>query len=187
MKEENRKEILIKETIIKDAKNIATSKYMLPMILVLFGVVIEIIVMYSFGLTYTENILVLLVSLFVLLFVIFKYAKVVAKISNDEIVITKDVLISCEDGCDQSITTVTRPVGTAFLNLFSNESKFALNFKCYGTFRIPKGVNYQESKMYSMDAKGVYNYSVVGDEFYLVVIDNKILYVYNTKLFELQE
>ncbi len=171
---------------MKDAKSIATGKYMFPMILMLFVVIVEIFVMYNFELTFTENILVLLASVFVLLFVIFKYAKVVAKISNDEIVITKDVLISCEDSYDQSITTVTRPVGNSLLNLFSNESAFSLNFKCYGTFRIPKGTNYQESKMYSMDAKGVYNYSVVGDEFYLVVIDNKILYVYNTKLFELQ-
>ena len=41
--------------------------------------------------------------------------------------------------------------------------------------------------MFSMWEKGVYNYSVVNDEFYIVLTPKeKILAVYNEKLFEIE-
>lgn len=61
-----------------------------------------------------------------------------------------------------------------------------LSFNSYGEYRIPKGKNYRWSDMYCMDDKGVCNCSVIGDEFYLAVIDNKVALAYNKKLFELQ-
>ena len=65
---------------------------------------------------------------------------------------------------------------------------YYLHFSQYGKFQIPDE-NYKWSSCFSMSDKGVYNYSSNGDEFYLVLSKphiGKILYVYNTKMFEME-
>ena len=62
-----------------------------------------------------------------------------------------------------------------------------LIFARYGKYYIPKD-NYTWSNEFHMDVKGVYNYSNIGDEYYLILSkDKKILLAYNMKLFELKE
>jgi len=64
---------------------------------------------------------------------------------------------------------------------------YHLTFSGYGEYIIPQE-NYSWSQNFSMTAKGVYNYSDYGDEFYLVLSKphtGKILFVYNTKMFDL--
>ena len=64
-----------------------------------------------------------------------------------------------------------------------------LHFAHYGDYAIP-GKNYTWSAAFSMGPMGVFNGSVDGDEFYLVLSkphSGKILYAYNAKLFELEE
>ena len=66
---------------------------------------------------------------------------------------------------------------------------YYLHFSQYGKFQIPDE-NYKWSSCFSMSNKGVYNYSSNGDEFYLVLSKphtGKILYAYNTKMFELED
>ncbi len=64
---------------------------------------------------------------------------------------------------------------------------YHLTFSGYGEYVVPQE-NYSWSQNFSMTAKGVYNYSDYGDEFYLVLSKpntGKILLVYNTKMFDL--
>lgn len=67
-----------------------------------------------------------------------------------------------------------------------------LEFARYGSYIIPYGTNYVWSKDYSMSARGVFNTSIEGDKFYLVLVKNEhdreeIAMIYNAKLFELTE
>lgn len=64
---------------------------------------------------------------------------------------------------------------------------FRLQFAKHENFYIPEGKLYRWSDKYRMEHWAVYRWAEVGDEFYVVTIKNKPLYVYNTKHFELQE
>ena len=64
---------------------------------------------------------------------------------------------------------------------------YILEFKSFGKYCVPKE-NYSASKIYDMSDKGVFNYSNVGDTFYLILdAKDRILSVYNTKMFELAD
>lgn len=60
---------------------------------------------------------------------------------------------------------------------------YHLKFNGYKEYQIPS-YNYEWSDVFNMSDKGVFNYSVLGDEFYLIIINNKIQLVYNCKLFK---
>lgn len=66
-----------------------------------------------------------------------------------------------------------------------------LVFADYGDFFILHYDYYKWSKLYSMSPTGVFNTSLVGDSFYLVIYDgdrtNEPVMVYNAKMFDLQE
>ena len=67
-----------------------------------------------------------------------------------------------------------------------NRGYFRLHFSCYGTYMIPDE-SYSRSKNFI--PKSVYESSDYGDEFYLVLSKQhtgKILYAYNTKMFEFE-
>ena len=66
---------------------------------------------------------------------------------------------------------------------------YHLYFSGYGEYVIT-GDQYKWSSVYALSEEGTYRYCDCGDEFYLVLSKphtGKILLVYNTKLFELQE
>ena len=64
---------------------------------------------------------------------------------------------------------------------------YILTFASNGEYVVPEK-SYVWSKMYPLSYDGFYNYSHIGDEFYLVVDKRgKILCAYNTKLFALQD
>ncbi len=64
---------------------------------------------------------------------------------------------------------------------------FRLQFAKHKNFYIPEGKLYRWSDKYRMEHWAVYRWTEIGDEFYLITVNGKILYVYNTKHFELQE
>lgn len=64
---------------------------------------------------------------------------------------------------------------------------YRLRFSNYGEYSIPAGKNYRWSEKHCMDDASVYNYAIPGDEFYLAVVDNNIVYAYSRKLFELEK
>ena len=64
-----------------------------------------------------------------------------------------------------------------------------LHFNCYGDYDVPEK-NYSWSKENATTAKGIYNLAFEGGEYYLVLSkphNGKILLVYNTELFELED
>lgn len=65
--------------------------------------------------------------------------------------------------------------------------RYCLHFSQYGKYVIP-AENYKWSSAFSMSDEDVYNHANNGDEFYLVLSSHKgkILYVYNTKIFEVE-
>lgn len=71
------------------------------------------------------------------------------------------------------------------LNLFFDTPNI-FYFSKHKKYRIPTGENYSFSQKYRMNSDGIYRLSDIGDEFYLVLCNNKIITVYNTKLFEIK-
>ncbi len=69
------------------------------------------------------------------------------------------------------------------------KGRYHFQFARYGDYIVPEK-NYTWSSAFSMRDQGVYNYAVHGDEFYLVLSQphsGKILFAYNTKMFELEK
>jgi len=62
-----------------------------------------------------------------------------------------------------------------------------LSFAKHKDFYLPEGKLYRWSDKYRMEDWAVYRWAEVGDEFYLIIIDKKVRYVYNAKHFELKE
>lgn len=97
-------------------------------------------------------------------------------IKKDLFKIVTDTLISSEEKSTY--------IGSAFAASFSQP--YILNFASHGQYCIPSEKNYSSSEFYTMNDKGVFNYSTVGDTFYLIIgRKNRILLAYNAKLFEL--
>ncbi|MBQ6885437.1 MAG: hypothetical protein IJN56_06850 [Clostridia bacterium] len=190
MKQEVKRELLTIETIKKDIKRNCLNNYkLITIILLIFTIAILLTTNFflsEFG--DASDVIWPLIIIFGLdAFLIIKISTDLITVKNNSFVIKKDILISCGEQYQDTVYTLTRPMGSALTNLFSNNSKYHLNFKCYKTYFIPKGINYKYSKMFSMWEKGVYNYSVVNDEFYIVLTpEEKILAVYNAKLFEIE-
>ncbi len=191
MKEENKKEILTKEMIQQELKTIYLINRKWD---ITFCVLLGIITIFSFSVFMpfdnSENFLVPLFFLcfFIvrLLYTVFKIRKTLSRIQNNCIQITKDALLECEENLIASLPT--KKPHSEFYSYFTKKSPYHLRFQCSGTYTIPSGKNYRYCRMYDMEPKGVYNYSNVGDDFYIITMgENEILLAYNTKLFELQE
>lgn len=77
--------------------------------------------------------------------------------------------------------------GSAHLSVMFSKP-YVLYFYNFGKYVIPYGKNYKWSQEYAMNAQGVYETALIGDEFYLVIINhNKIILAYNCKFFNLEE
>lgn len=96
-------------------------------------------------------------------------------IYNNKFNIVRDKLVSCQE---KEIYHHPK------LRIFSTPN--TLHFKLYGKYLLFPEKYYKSSK-YKMNDDGIVNTALIDDEFYLILVKNKIVYVYNTKLFELQE
>ena len=127
----------------------------------------------KFGLTAIIILLSILFLIFV--FVIVKNLNQIFSVQNNKFQIVKDRLINSKSGVGPvPSTTITfyRPYKLYFS---ANKRKY----------NIPSGKNYKWSKEFCMQDYNVFNSSTIGDEFYLVIINNKtIASVYNTKFFD---
>lgn len=191
MKEENKKEVLTNEIIKRELKTI----YLLNRKWDIAScVLLGIVVIWSFSVFVPfDDLEYALIPSFLLcffiiwsLYIFFKIKKTLSKIQNGGIQITIDALMECEENLLRSLPT-NKPY-SEFYSYFTTKSPYHLRFQRLGTYTVPNGKNYRYCKMYDMQPKGVYNYSNVGDDFYVVTMgSNEILLAYNTKLFELQE
>lgn len=192
MQEENRKEVLTNEIIKRELRTIylLNRKWDIAAC-VLFGIV----AIWSFSVVMSlDDFEYILIPLFFLAFFIvqllynvFKIKKTLSRIQNGGVAIIKDTLMECEEKLSSSLPTL-KPY-SEFYSYLTMKSPYHLRFQCFGTYTIPSGRNYRYCKMYDMEPRGVYNYSNVGDDFYIVTLlgSNEILLAYNTKLFELQK
>ena len=64
---------------------------------------------------------------------------------------------------------------------------YYIYFQSHGKYKVTPGKYYSIFKKLKTDWDGIFDTTFIGDEFYLILVKNKIVYVYNTKLFELQE
>lgn len=62
-----------------------------------------------------------------------------------------------------------------------------LYFTKYKKYIFPFGMHYNFSEKNKYDYYQMVSSSKIGDEFYLLIINNRIVEIYNTKLFELRE
>ena len=64
---------------------------------------------------------------------------------------------------------------------------FRLQFAKHKNYFLPEGKLYRWSDKYRMEHWAVFRWAEVGDDFYLITFKGKVLYVYNTKHFELKD
>lgn len=64
---------------------------------------------------------------------------------------------------------------------------YKLCFEKHKEYFLPLGKLYNWSQLNNMNDWQIFRSANIGDEFYLVIANGKILYVYNTKHFELQQ
>lgn len=104
--------------------------------------------------------------------------KRIKAIKNGEFTVTLEKLTNiCEETIYEPHTGRRRTISTKEVTIFwLGSSEWRL---------IPLSEHYNWSKEYFMGTSGLYNTSVIGNEFYTVVnnFDGKIDYIYNTKFF----
>ena len=191
MKEENKKEILSKERIKIDIKNkciddikavVRTSLILLVFLVMPPIILYKVFTPYDIPSSISTPITIIsIVVLLLTVFFLIKPLKLFFDVNKKDFQITTDKL---SHSSEMSMSDIM--IFSNWWLIYSLSKPYRLNFNSYGKYLVPKGKNYRWSNLYCMDDKGVYNYSVVGDEFYLAVIDNQILLAYNKKLFELQ-
>lgn len=104
------------------------------------------------------------------------------KITNKNLVIVEDWLVEINEKVEHG-----GQYSRAYYEFcFAKGAKFIL-FK--NTTDFFENRHYKWSKMYNMSTQGIYNYSHVDDDFYLVFSNEKksnLILIYNKKLFELE-
>lgn len=193
MNEENKKEILTRDIIKKDAKSILvynifrnTLIYFLLMILPLpfYGVY-----MISDVSRQKINIIFSLIEIAILLpyvLVIIRYVKSLSLLKKDNFNIVIDKVY------DKKVNRWWA---------YGGEAPTTKPFLSYGVFKTGLILCFEKHKKYDISLGNHYNFSKMNqmihlqqlwstelcDEFYLLIIDNKIIEIYNTKLFELKD
>ncbi len=98
------------------------------------------------------------------------------QVKNGSFRITTDKLISYEE-------KIRAHIGSAASTLSSRP--YILNFASYGKYYVPEGKNYQSSNIFNMNDDDVFNRSIIGDTFFLIINQKEeVLLAYNAKLFE---
>lgn len=174
-----KKEILTREKIIHDLNYIYSTKNIIifALITLLLGGACAWVISLCFPLVSVGDIIYAIVCLMYALIIIcfcivlVSSCRIKILISNNKFRITTDYLIE------------RIPAKGAY----KYRSPATLRFARYGEYAIQDN-NYTWSEMFNLDELGVFRYSTVGDEFYIVTIDDKkILLAYNKRLFELEE
>ena len=169
------KEIITSENIIKDLNQL--NKYTIKIVSLLIAFVLFLILIVNSHIngSYNSKIIVFAVGFALLLiwgiFLII-YIRKIIRIKNTQFKIVRAKLI----GKSRKISGV-RSVNTG--------EPYSLEFSLYGKWKIYLSTNYLWTKYAQFSDETIYNNSIIGDEFYLVV-DSKdaILVSYNSRFFE---
>lgn len=177
------KETLTLDKIIYDYKKEFFSSIKIVLIMPFIFILLIAFLIYLFSCLENKNLVleILMISpptffLFLCLAVLWDSYKDYKVVKKQLFKIVIDKLI----GSDEKKTYI----GSPFIASFSHP--YILVFASYGEYCIPPK-NHRSSNLYNMNDKAVFNYSDIGDTFYLVITKKgKILLAYNTKLFELE-
>lgn len=182
-----KKEVLTKEGIITDIKNNGytrkgSSIYVI-LAVVLFLLSFIFLLPVFFGKPVSPDLVfeLLFFLIFSVIFIIFEIrgAKKQRSLSEPDYYIVKDKLVKVSE--DDFAPINKRDSHGSYVDI--------LYFENFGNYIVTYN-NYLWSKEFYMSAQGLVNTSVCGDEFYLVIAKTEkkeILFVYNTKFFELDE
>lgn len=217
MKEENRKEILTREIIKKELKEV----YLYNGLIHLSHLVVYIlcfVILYILGETLFKEhianfseIASTMISLFNILMIIvlgviisisiygvYKFLGLLFAVCKDKFDIATDKLINLKkwDHINDRVMTEEvsdhkiRPVIYLFKKRIAASAYkyyYTFHFEKHKEYNLPEGKLYHWSQTNSMNDWQIYRSAEIGDEFYTVVINNKIIYVYNNKFFELKD
>ena len=119
------------------------------------------------------------VLILITIMVILKSTTLFLKILKGKIRIEKSILNNKQEEIPGRIQAI-----------FSQYHPYSFYFSDYGEYKIINHRYYKWSKVLVMNSERIFANAEIGDEFYLVISDDKkkeILFTYNTKLFEYQE
>ncbi|MBQ8741120.1 MAG: hypothetical protein IJY79_06185 [Clostridia bacterium] len=133
-----------------------------------------------------------IVTIFAIFFVaiIVRYFKMILKLKKDRFDIAIDKAYDMRDayrvrgrtGGGMAILA-SKPI----LPFWIFRGTINLYFTKHKKYIFPLDTHYNFSQKNKYDYYQMVSSSKIGDEFYLLIIDNRIVEIYNTKLFELQE
>ena len=148
----------------------------------------------------------LVVAAVILCFVVFKkFSNIIrcalwfASLTTFSVAFATAIAALCSYNYHKNITVVTdkllkKEIEKKKVLRIPKEPKFKFVFESFGEYTITEQLygdnNYNWSKKYSVSNTELYETSIEGDEFYLVVSSGKnakILLIYNKKNFEMQE
>ena len=182
-----KKDIITKERIKQDYQKQFSSSIRMVIVIPIILILLIALIVFLFSLL-EFNAMFLTLEIIVLLPAVFGCYICVASlidaykdldtVKSESFRIVTDTLI----GIDEKAVYA----GSAFFATLFNHP-YTLIFDSFGKYFI-HGENYSSSELYAMNDKGVYTHAIVGDTYYLVIgSKNKVLAVYNTKMFELAE
>ena len=181
------KDILTIEKIKRDYRKQFYSSIKTVILMPIIFILLIALIIYLFSCLENNNLFLLLEILIVSppIFMSYICLATILEAYRDYTTIKKDLFKIITDTLISSEEKATY-ISSAFAASFSHP--YALNFASYGQYCILSGENYSSSELYTMNDKGVFNSSTIGDTFYLIVdTKNRILLAYNTKLFELSD
>ena len=173
MREANKKEILTREIIEKDLKleykkRITTNIYIFIGFFIFWCISLTM-VEFTFEL---KNIFCNLISLLLLI---------------GNIVFLCFLIKNICEYKQKNYTIVTEQYIGLVKKLVGNDTHFCMNFDKYGKFILNYMAEYYpSSQYYKMNMQRLIETSTPGDMFYLIVCKNKIIQIYNTKYFEIE-
>ncbi len=176
------KETLTIKNIKHDIKKMHETSIAAFLVLVVFGVIFLLIAneMYT-ELKIYATLLGIGGVIFVVCGVLILFIPLLGRrITNKKLVIVEDWLVDIREESEY----YGRRRRSYYAFYFAKGGKYKLYPNYYGLD------NYTWSKIYNMSNQGIYNYSQINDDFYLVFSDekkNNLILIYNKKLFELKE
>lgn len=197
MREEIRKEILTREIIKKDTKSFLRyniANYFLYAVLFSCVVLVWHLV-FTFSDISKQKLLISTLIAIVVIVAIFsvaivRFVKMLCKLKNNRFNIVIDKAYDIRDayrlrgrtGGGMAILAA-KPI----LPFWIFRGPIDLYFTKHKKYIFPLGTHYNFSNINKFDYYQMVSSSEIGDEFYLLIIDNRIVEIYNTKLFELRD
>lgn len=179
------KETLTVENVKQDIKNIYKSNIGLFVVLVMFGTLLLLIGSWIWADIKIAAIFFVVAGLAGIIGgIISLFTPLMArKITSKKLVIVEDWLVEIKERVEYA-GKYTRPY---YEFCFASGARYTLYMGAAYAF---ENRHYKWSEMYNMSAQGIYNYSKIDDDFYLVFSNEKkrnLLLIYNKKLFDFKD